>query len=168
MNRRPPCPWHWSPKQRLDHYTRIDSTGCHIFTGTIGNHGYGRLRVQNIEHTTHRLAWELANGPIPAGMHILHSCDNRACVNPAHLRLGTNNDNVRDMMDKRRWGPPRGNPKGEAHAKAKLTEAQARSIFLSEGTQTEIAARFGVRQTTVSMIKNKQTWSHIHDPPFRA
>jgi hypothetical protein len=163
-----PVPKHWSHKQRLDYYTRIDESGCHIFTGTIGNHGYGRLRINDVEYTTHRLAWALANGPIPKGLHILHNCDVRACVNPAHLRLGTNRENVDDMMSRGRWGPPRSHPKGSSSPVSKLTEKQALELYHSKEHAKVLAKRFCVSPSTVYMIRGKKVWAHIHEPPFRA
>lgn len=78
-------------------------TGCWEWLGARANGGYGLFAVQNPRRiTAHRYSWELHNGPIPAGMHVLHHCDNPPCVNPAHLFLGTASDNMRDMLAKGR------------------------------------------------------------------
>jgi len=75
---------------------------CWEWNGPRDYHGYGRKTVNRKTVRLHRLAWEWANGPIPPGMFICHRCDNPPCVNPAHLFLGTNLDNVRDMIAKKR------------------------------------------------------------------
>jgi len=90
-------------------------------------------------------------------MSVCHTCDNPLCVNPAHLFLGTHQDNMKDMYDKDKQ------PKGEEHGSAKLTEAEALEIYHAEGYQKDIADEYGVTQRLVSYIKNKQRWSHIHD-----
>ncbi len=92
-------------EKRLRAHVKIDKeTDCHIWTRGHLPTGYGSLSVNGLARATHRLAWEVANGPIPEGMMVLHTCDNRRCCNPAHLKLGTHADNMRDMKLKGR-GP---------------------------------------------------------------
>jgi predicted XRE-type DNA-binding protein len=100
----------------------------------------------------HRLAWEMARGPIPPGMFVCHKCDVRACVNVDHLFLGTNADNVRDAVSKRRHAY------GERAARAKLTEQQVVEIRSADGTQAEMAARFGVSRAAISDIRRGKRW----------
>jgi hypothetical protein len=80
------------------------NSGCWLWTGRYGNQGYGTYgggrRGERVQ--AHRLVWEVTNGPIPTGLFVLHRCDVRGCVNPAHLFLGTAKDNTRDMMAKGR------------------------------------------------------------------
>jgi len=80
------------------------SDGCWLWTGARASNGYGSFRFADRPCATaaHRAAWELACGPIPHGMHVLHRCDNPPCVNPAHLFLGTHLENVRDREAKGR------------------------------------------------------------------
>ncbi len=95
-------------EKRLRAYTKEDpKTGCHLWTGARDPGGYGRMGLPHTSRAAHRVAWEVANGPIPAGMHVLHSCDNPRCCNPEHLKLGTHAENMREKAEKgrapRRW-----------------------------------------------------------------
>lgn len=104
---------------------RVDRSGgpdaCHPWTGTLSG-GYGRIgeggRGCRILYT-HRVAWELANGPIPDGLDVLHACDNPPCCNVRHLSLGTHADNMADMAAKGRVRQPGTGPRGEDHWTAK-------------------------------------------------
>lgn len=131
---------------------------CWPWTGSrITGGGYGRLRRgRRDKHLlTHRLAWELTNGPIPEGLRVCHHCDNPPCCNPAHLFLGTDADNSRDMVSKDRHA------RGQRNHFAKLTEECVRQIRAAEGTLTAIGARFGCSPVTVRDIKHGKTWTHV-------
>ena len=73
---------------------------CWQWMGGMHSRGYGRMRWKYGVESSHRIAWELTNGAVPAGLHVLHKCDNRACCNPAHLWLGTQSDNMQDKVKK--------------------------------------------------------------------
>jgi hypothetical protein len=94
-----------SPYRRLFNRVKIDENGCWNYTGFKDKFGYGRLRgLDGHKILAHRLSYEENYGPIPEDMMVLHSCDNPACVNPEHLRLGTQTDNMQDMTGrKRQW-----------------------------------------------------------------
>lgn len=90
-------------EDRLAEFSTLDpDSGCRIWTGATSRHGYGSLTWKMKRLTAHRAAYECAVGPIPTGMVICHRCDTPACINPAHLFLGTQRENLRDMVAKGR------------------------------------------------------------------
>ena len=107
----------------------------------------------------HRISWELANGAIPDGLWVLHHCDNPPCVRPDHLFLGTNGDNIRDMLRKGRQSRV-----GSRNPFAKLTEEQVAAILRAhrDGESVrELAQRFGVKWTAIHNIVTRRTWRHV-------
>jgi len=133
--------WEWRASR--------DANGYGLFCLSGG----GRVRA-------HRFSWEMANCEIPEGLIILHRCDNPPCVNPAHLRLGTQADNVADMVAKGRQKPPPA-PREELHWSATLTAAQAVAIYrraASREPHRGIARDFGVSPTTVARIARRERW----------
>jgi len=97
------------------------------------------------------------NGPIPKGLCVLHRCDNKICVNPAHLWLGTQRDNTADMILKGRGNFVTAH-RGEDHYAAKLTWEMVRAIRADTRTQVAIAADYGLRQGYISLIKLRKKW----------
>ncbi len=133
--------------------------GCWLWSGGRNENGYGIIglgrRSQGVGKT-HRVAWELYNGPIPDGMCVLHKCDNPPCCNPAHLRLGTLKDNARDTVSKgRNWIP---NNRGENAKWGKLTTEQARDIASRRLTSNAFAALYGVSRSAVFRIWEGKNW----------
>lgn len=137
-----------------DKWVRNEETGCHQWTSTKGANGYGHFWLDGETVSAHRVAWELHNGPIPDLAVIRHKCDNPMCVNPDHLEIGTNVDNVADRHERNR------DARGSRQGLAKLTDAKARRIFADTRTQDVIAAEYGVHQSQVSNIKRRRTWAH--------
>ena len=142
---------------------------CWLWTAACYPNGYGQVGENERMLLSHRVSYELHFGPIPEGLQVLHRCDVRNCVNPEHLFVGTQVENMRDMHDKGRHstvdrtGPDV--PRGEKCGWAKLTDEQVREIRRAyaarEALQHELAARFGVAQTLVSQIVRGKVWKHL-------
>lgn len=146
----------------------LDGGACWLWTGGTNQRGYGKLRVLDRTLTAHRASYELAFGEIPYGMLVCHHCDNRLCVRPDHLFLGTHADNQQDKHAKGRAVFCH----GEKHPMAKLSEAQVheirQAIAAGEG-QRKIATRYGVTQMVVSNIHTGKSWRRVSsqaDPLF--
>ena len=114
--------------------------------------GYGRFGIAQKVFYAHRVAWEFVNGEVPDGLSVLHTCDNPSCCNPAHLFLGTQSDNMRDMWMKRRHSVA--NPRGRLTPKQVevLREEWKRGRF----TQKKLAMLFGVSQSSVCRLTKER------------
>jgi len=133
------------------------SSCCWKWTACKNKDGYGAFRLKYKLVLAHRVAYTLTKGEIPDGLIVRHTCDNPACCNPDHLILGTQADNMADRGERKRQS------KGEQHYASKLTATQAMEIYNSPLKQDDIAKLYNITQTTISKIKHKQTWKHIHN-----
>lgn len=130
--------------------------GCWIWKASTNHAGYGRLNYKGVIHKAHRISYIMANGEIPHGMHVLHTCDNRLCVNPSHLFLGTQADN---MVDKQRKGRA---PHGGNCPQAKLTQDQVLEIREEKILSgSEIASKYGITRSYAYAIRGGRTWKHL-------
>jgi predicted XRE-type DNA-binding protein len=131
---------------------------CWIWTACCTD-GYGRYLHDGKMVRAHRYVYEQVIGAIPDGMVVCHSCDNRSCVRPGHLFVGTNQENLTDMVAKGR------SLRGTKNNAAKLTDQQVIEIrnllTMNACSQRTIAARYGVCQTTIGFIARGQTWTHL-------
>lgn len=145
---------------RFEQYTPIPrDNGCLDWPlAQSKSTGYGSFWFDRKPMYAHRAAYEVVNGPIPPNQMIRHSCDNRMCVNPEHLSLGTAQDNVQDMVDRDR------NARGSRDGNAKLDEQQVTEIWTliqSGSSKTSIANRYGVSRQTIWHIEIQRTWGHL-------
>ena len=149
-------------------WSKVDRSGgpdaCWEWTGAKNN-GYGWFKCDGKSRRASRVVWELEHGDIPGGLLVCHHCDNRACVNPAHLFLGTALDNNLDMIRKLRDGPrvhPERRPRGERHGCAKLACSDVEDIrrrYARGGiSQGALAQVYSVSQSNVWKIVNGITW----------
>lgn len=132
---------------------------CWPWTGPRHRAGYGRVWQDGAYRYAHRVAWEEANGPIPPGLDICHTCDNPPCGNPAHLFAGTARDNLRDASGKGRLRGWTDGRRGEAHPAHKLTWAKVRDIRARAGqSQRALASEYHVSQVAIHFILTGKTW----------
>lgn len=138
----------------FDQYVQVMPSGCHEWTGFRTVYGYGRYRRKQ----AHRVAYTRSIGPIPTGLCICHRCDNRACVNPDHLFLGTHVDNMRDKTLKDRVH------RGEDSDRAKLTEddvRRLRKLAQSGWSEPRLASEFGISKGQARRISKREQWAHV-------
>lgn len=124
---------------------------CELWTGPTFANGYGQRGGRG----AHRVAYEQAHGAIPAGFVVRHTCDNKLCVNPAHLLVGTQADNMRDKCERKRQA------RGAVSNKSKLTDSDILIIRSSQQSQTRLAVLHNVSQSMISRIQANQFWKHV-------
>ncbi len=148
---------------------------CWNWLGALTPKGYPNMGIDGKYKGGHRLSWEIHNGQIPDGLCVMHLCDNPRCVNPSHLKLGTQKDNMRDAARKKRMGKCTGEKhrsvtcpesvcRGERFKSAKLTEDAVRQArFLSsQGMRgATIATMFGVSNSVMNKAINGKLWKHV-------
>lgn len=137
------------------------TNACWVWEGATNGRGYGRFTIgRHARYQAHRVSWYLAYGNIPDRMVILHTCDNTRCVNPDHLRLGTQHDNLMDMSAKGRHG--RVDSYGELNGEAKLTQFQVdemRLIYsLGGSSYTKLMARYHMSKSQIARIIHGESW----------
>ena len=143
---------------RFFSHVAFGSSSCWYWVGSVDPSGYGKFSYPK-ENKAHRAAFRIFTGEIPDGMKVMHKCDTRCCVNPEHLILGTQAENVADMMQKKRHRSV--GRFGEKNPMSRLTIAQVQEIRnrVSSGeTQRSMCKVFGVSPMTISRVVRKETW----------
>lgn len=162
----PPSEMHADIRDRFIAKVRIvdDETSCWEWMSR--GFPYGRIyrptgRRGAVALAAHRVAWEVANGqPVPAGLHVLHSCDNPICVRPDHLRPGTRADNMHDASVRGRARSAR----GEDSPRTKLTEADALGVIAYGHATRALAKELGVNRSALQAILAGRSWRHLPRP----
>lgn len=165
------------------------SDACWNWNGTKDKNGYGRISIDGQRISAHRLSWGLHNGAIPKNIQVCHVCDNPACVNPRHLFLGTQADNMKDKQAKGRCPQPSNNgkwygslnpatgkkhgthtkpesrPTGERNGSVKLTAIDViliREEYSKGGTtERKLAQKYGVSRSNIGRILRRENWTHV-------
>ncbi len=137
-----------------------DPSCCWPWQGQVDVNGYGRFNWRRGDtQLAHRLSYRLAHGELPADRFVCHRCDNPPCINPAHLFLGTQLDNMRDAAAKGRTASP--DRRGEQVNTAKLSTADVIFIRGASASTAEVAAHFGISREQVSNIRKRRQWKHV-------
>ena len=154
-----------SLKERFSNkYIINEDTGCWNWIGSCYSNGYGNIMLENKKITgAHRASWLIYKGLIPKNVNVCHKCDNVKCVNPDHLFLGTQKQNLADMTNK---GRRRSNtPKGSCNINAKLNEHDViniRKMYIpGVVTHQEIADIYNVTKRAITVILNRKGWKHV-------
>jgi hypothetical protein len=149
-----------SLKERVLLNALVAESGCWEWQGYIDKHGYGKITIDGYPSLAHRASWQSCFGDINDGLLVCHKCDNRKCVNPNHLFLGTPKENSLDMFAKGRAPVVI----GERHGSAKLTENQVIDIrrrYKAGAVQRTLAKEYGVNPMAINKIVHNKTWRHI-------
>lgn len=141
-----------TPYEKVMDWTERDGE-CLVFTGHTGPDGYGTVRTDGKQQLAHRVVAEHHLGP--SGLHVLHSCDNPACVRVEHLRYGTDKENRSDAVSRGR------DVHGESHRNARLSEADVRAIRADTRPAPVVAAEFGIGRVHVYRIRRRVAWKHV-------
>lgn len=137
----------------LDRYEPEPNTGCWLWTGPWGRRDYGIIKANSTyAATAHRAFYAHHISPIPDGLLVCHRCDTPACVNPAHMFLGTDQDNSDDKIRK-----------GRDNRYSKLTVESVLAIRKDQRPLKEVARDYGVSPMTISSIRNRSRWAHLED-----
>lgn len=150
--------------ERIEKYTMPEpNSGCWLWNGACGNDGYPRITIGSLKDNSKRsarvsrLVCEKIHG-LPDNMQALHRCDNVNCVNPDHIYPGTSSQNTKDCIDRNRRTQIK---RGEKNNMAVLVPEDVLHIRSSEKSGVELAAKYGVSQALISLIRSRKLWRHI-------
>ena len=134
--------------------TKLTDSGCIEWTGYTSSSGYPNFKIGKVNYSAHRVAREYFYGPIPENLLVRHTCDNRRCINPAHLAIGTHQQNMSDMRERGRARP--------GNRKLKPDDVKAMRLARESGSKiNDIAKAFGVSKSTASKVCSGAAYSHI-------
>ena len=147
-------------------FIKTEDNSCWNWSACIMDGGYGLFAIKRKPKKAHRVSYEIYVGKITDNLHVLHTCDNRKCVNPNHLFLGTNLDNVQDKMKKGRIVPSFGGKNGSSKLdEKKIIEIRSKYIPLKNksgpGSLSFLAKEYGVYASTIWGIVKRRTWTHV-------
>ena len=146
-----------SVKEKLDYYSIPEpNSGCWLWIGGATTVGYGKIFANGFVRLSHRVSYEEYKGAIPEGMLVLHKCDTPACINPEHLFLGTNKENMQDASRKGRTSF------GEKNGSSKITEKDAILILNSAQSVSILSRKYNITETSIRNIKNGDKWSYLN------
>lgn len=137
------------------------NSGCWLWVAAITASGYGNFKIDGGFKGAHRVSYELYKGTIPDGLQVLHRCDNRCCVNPDHLFVGTQSDNMYDKVAKGRDN--HADFSGEKNPRAKVTKEQVdeiRALFKHGIRKIDLSRRYGVTATAINSIITGKNWAN--------
>lgn len=152
-------------REKLKAYSKVSPLGCWEWQRSKTGNGYGQISIgRQRQAYAHRVSYFVFNGPISEGLIVRHKCDNPACVNPEHLELGSQTDNMRDCKERGRMSLPPVH-KGKSNHKTKLTEDQVSFIVGSTLSNRELSEMFGVSQAAIRW--RKQQWQDTQQKVLR-
>lgn len=154
------------PSWHMDRSIPVTETGCWLWLGCCDQKGYGLVSLNRVTKRAHRVSYEAATGIAPGDLQVLHKCDTPCCINPDHLFLGTNQDNVADKVAKGRQASGdvvAMGMRGERQGSRKLCEQSVREILRSSERGVDLALRFGISQSVVSEIRSRKAWRHVKE-----
>jgi hypothetical protein len=152
--------WSQDPQGYIeDRSIPVPFSGCWLWTQCVDAVGYGIGAKNRNKTSAHRLSYEAFNGPIPSGLCVRHSCDVKTCVNPAHLSVGTTQDNTDDKVSRGRHA------RGMGVGTSKLTDTEVLEIYEALGSHTAVGARYGVTRQAVAYIRSGKSWAHLTGHP---
>lgn len=149
----------------------IDDNGCHNCISHMKHDGYIRVQRNGKMFLLHRIVYSesyLNGGEIPNGLIVRHKCDNRACINPQHLEIGTPKDNSDDKIKRGRFRNGCEKHKGESHSNSLLKESDIIEIFFSKNSRHSLSQKYNVHKEHIGKIQRGKSWKHVTKNLVRA